>query len=478
MNLRLTLHLLGGLLVFLGAMLLTPIPFALYYRDGQAIAFALSAAITVLTGVLLFRRFRSRAETTLREAFALVTSTWVAFALFGSLPYLFSGSLVNPIDAYFESMSGFATVGATVLPDIQANAPSLLFWRALSQWIGGMGIIVLSVAILPLLGVGGMQLFEAEAAGPTADRLTPRIQDTARLLWGVYLLLTVAGVALLWLGEMGFFDAVCHTLAAVATGGFSTRNASMAAFGTYSQVVTIVLMVLGGASFALHYHALCGRVHSYWRSDEFRFYLAMMLSMTGVVFLCNGAVYDSALLNLRDSAFTVSSVVTTTGFATADYEHWPHLSQAVLFAAMFVGSCAGSTAGGLKVVRLVLLLKHALLQLVRLIHPRQVTVLKLDRRPVPADIMQDVLGFTVLFLGVFLVATLLLTAAGLDLVTASSGAIACLGTIGPGLGDVGPFDNYAGLPAFAKVVLSLTMLLGRLEVSTVLVLFFVSFWRK
>ncbi len=264
MNLRLTLHVLGGLLLFLGAMLLAPIGFSLYYGDGQLLAFLLSAAVTTVTGGILYRGFRRREEVTLREGFAIVAFAWLGFALFGSLPYIFSASLPNPVDAFFESMSGFTTTGATVMTDIEANPKSVLFWRALTQWLGGMGIIVLSVAILPLLGVGGMQLFQAEMAGPTADRLTPRIQDTARLLWGAYALITAGGVVLLWLGEMDFFDALCHTLTAVATGGFSTRNASLGAFGSYTQLVVIVLMLLGGTNFALHYFALRGKFGKYW----------------------------------------------------------------------------------------------------------------------------------------------------------------------------------------------------------------------
>lgn len=320
MNHRLTLHVLGGLLLFLGVMLLTPIPFALYYRDGQLGTFVLSAAATSLTGGILFRRFRSREEVTLREGFAIVTFGWLSFALFGSLPYLLSGSLPHPVDAFFESISGFTTCGASVFTDVEANPKSLLFWRALSQWIGGMGVIVLGVAILPLLSVGGMHLFEAESAGlsPTADRLTPRIQDTARLLWGVYALVTVAGTLLLWLGDMDFFDAICHSFCAISTGGFSTRNASLGAFGTYSQVVTIVLMVLGTTNFSLHYYALRGQFRRYWTSDEFRFYLVFFFGAILIVFLVNWRHYDNPLLNLRDTAFNVASIVSTTGFASAD----------------------------------------------------------------------------------------------------------------------------------------------------------------
>jgi trk system potassium uptake protein TrkH len=482
MNLRLTLHVLGGLLVFLGATLLAPIPFSLYYHDQQALSFVLCAAVTSMSGAVVFRRFprREHDEVTLREGFGIVTFAWLGIALFGSLPYLCSGSLPHPVDAFFESVSGFTTCGASVFTDVEKNPESVLFWRALTQWIGGMGIIVLGVAILPLLGVGGMQLYEAEAAGlsPSGERLTPRIQDTARLLWGVYVLLTAAGVIFLWLGDMDFFDAVCHTFAAISTGGFSTRNASLGAFGSYSQTVVIILMVVGTTNFSLHYFALRGRPGKYWSSDEFRFFLILYAAMVLLIGLANWTQYEHPLQNLRDTAFNVSSIFSTSGFASADYERWPVFAQGLLFATMFVGGCGGSTAGGLKQARLLLVIKHALLQTRRLLHPRQVQVLRLDRRPVSQEIVQDVLGFSALFLGVFLVASLLLTAVGVDLVTAGSGVIACLSTVGPGLSGVGPLDNYASLPSFAKLVLSACMLMGRLEISTVLVLFFATFWRK
>jgi trk system potassium uptake protein TrkH len=478
MNFRLTLHVLGGLQLVLAAALLAPIPISVYYGDQQVDAFLLSASIAGVVGYAMYRRFRSRDEMTLREGFAVVTFSWISFAIFGALPYLFSGSLPKPIDAVFESMSGFATAGASVITDIEALPRSVLFWRALTHWFGGMGIIVLSVAILPLLGVGGMQLFEAEAPGPTADRLKPRIQDTARLLWGVYVLITLVGVLFLWVGEMDLFEAFCHTSAALATGGFSTRNNSVGAFGTYSQIVLMVIMILGGANFSLHYYALKGRLNSYWRSEEFCTYLGLIGGVTLIIFCFNLARFGNPAATFRDSAFTVTSILTTTGFATADYEKWHVLCQGLLLGLMFFGACTGSTSGGLKLVRLVLLIKHAYLQTVQLLHPQQVRALKLDRKPVSREIMQDVLGFTVLFLGVYLTGSLLLAAAGVDLLTAGSAVVACLSTVGPGLENVGPLDNYSALPDLAKIVLSCVMLLGRLEVSTVLVLFFRSFWKK
>lgn len=478
MNLRALFHTLGGLLLFLAAMLLVPMPIALVDADGTWPAFAGASVLTAVAGTAIYLLTRGRNEVTLREGFAIVTFAWLAFAVFGAVPYIISGVLVHPIDAFFESMSGFTTCGASVISDVEGVPRGILFWRALTQWIGGMGFIVLGIAILPLLGVGGMQLFEAEVAGPTAERLAPRVQDTARLLWGTYAAITAVGVVLLWIGEMSLFDSLCHAFAAVATGGFSTRNASLGAYGTYSQMVVVGLMLAGAINFALHYFALRGRIRKALASEELRRFLLFGAAILLVVVVFNHGRYESPLLNLRDSTFTVVSILTTTGFATADYERWHVLPQALLLCAMFVGACAGSTSGGLKQVRLVLLIKHALLQARSLIHPRRVAVLRFDGRPVSPEIMRDVLGLTVLFVGAFLAGALLLAAAGVDLVTAMSASIACLSTVGPGLGGVGPMDNYASLPSFAKLVLGFVMLLGRLEVWTVLVLFFRSCWRR
>ena len=484
MNYQLTLRILGGLLVFLGAMLLTPIPFSLYFGDGNAWVFLLSAAIAAGVGALLERRFKCRAELTHREGFAIVTFGWTVFALFGALPYVISGHVLNPLDAFFESMSGFTTTGSTVITDLTQVPHSILFWRSLTQWLGGMGIIVLSLAILPFLGVGGMQLFEAEVPGPTADRLSPRIQDTAKVLWGVYVIITAAEIVLLWVpsffcsGGMNFYEAICHALTTMATGGFSTRNESIAAFDSYVQVVITVFMFLAGVNFSLHFHALRGDFRRYPKSQEFLFFVAVCLCSILAAMIFNFGNGLSLLVNLRDAAFTTVSIITTTGYATADFETWPAVMQVILLSLMFLGGCAGSTGGGMKVVRLYLVLKHAYLQISRLIHPKEIRVLKLDRKAVSPEVIQSVLGFVALFITLFLVGTLIVAAQGLDLVTAGSAVIACLGNIGPGLGEVGPTDHFIHIPAVGKVVLALLMLIGRLEVFTVLVLFFPSFWRK
>jgi len=480
MNIVLTARILGALLLFLAAALLLPIPVSFYYGDGAATALLLAALLTAVAGVLLFYNCRSDRELSVREGFAIVTFGWLAFTLFGALPFVFSGAIPSYLDACFETMSGFTTTGSTILTHIEGLPQSILLWRALTHWLGGMGIIVLSLAILPMLGVGGMQLFKAEVPGPTADRLKPRIQDTAKLLWGVYVLLTVAETLLLMLGGMDLFEALCHAFATLATGGFSTRDASVAAFDSaYIDWVITLFMFLAGANFSLHYHALRGRLHEFWRNEEFRFYLWVTLGAILMITVCNlGDRYDSLFDNLRYSAFQAVSIMTTTGFGTADYEQWAVFAQYLLVMLMFIGGCAGSTGGGIKVARILLLFKHAQVQLFRLIHPRAVRLVKLGDTPVDREVMSSILGFFALFMGVFVVASFLMAASGMDLVSAGAAVIATLSNIGPGLGSVGPTDNFAHIAPFGKGVLIVCMLLGRLELFTVLVLIFPSFWRK
>ncbi|MBE0501478.1 MAG: TrkH family potassium uptake protein [Desulfuromonadales bacterium] len=480
MNIVLTLRILGALLLFLSAALLLPIPFALYYNDGSTSSFLFAAGITFVVGFLLFKGCRSQRELSLRDGFAIVSFSWLFYALFGALPFYLSGAIPSFIDASFETLSGFTTTGATILTVVENLPQSLLLWRALTHWLGGMGIIVMSLAILPMLGVGGMQLFKAEVPGPTADRLKPRIQDTAKLLWGVYVFLTAVEVVLLMLGKMSFFESLCHAFATLATGGFSSRNASVGAYNSaYIDGVITLFMFLAGVNFFLHYQALRGRLTEFWKNEEFRIYLGITVGSILLLMVMNqGSVYNSLLENLRFSSFQAVSILTTTGFGTADYEQWPVLSQYLLVAMMFIGGCAGSTAGGMKVARILLLFKHAHVQLFRLIHPRAVRLVKLGNRPVNREVMQSILGFFALYMGIFVIASFLMAAAGMDLVSAGAAVIATLGNIGPGLGSVGPTDHYGHIAPFGKGVLMFCMLLGRLELFTVLVLFFPTFWRK
>ncbi len=481
MNTAVLLKVLGALSVFLAGVLLVPLGLSLADGDGAWTAILAAAALAAaLGGGLLAATRGTRPELSRREGFAVVTFGWVLFGVLGALPYSFSGVVPTLVDAVFESLSGFTTTGATILSDIEILPRSLLFWRAMTHWLGGMGIIVLGLAILPMLGVGGMQLFRAEVPGPTADRLRPRIQDTAKLLWGVYVGLTAAEVALLMFGGLDWFDAVCHAFATLATGGFSTRNASVGAYqSAYVDGVVTVFMFLAGVNFALHHAVLAGRGRKALKSEELRFYLFLTLGAVLILTAANaGTVYENLLENLRHSSFQAVSILTTTGFATADYETWPFVCQVLLVLLMFVGGCAGSTGGGMKVSRVLLLLKHGVVQVWNLIHPRGVRRVKLDGRPVPDAVLQGILGFFALFLLVTGAASLGMALLGVEPLTAVASVIACVSNIGPGLGEVGPAKNYAELPQAGKVLLSFCMLLGRLELFTVLVLFFPSAWRK
>jgi len=418
---------------------------------------------------------------TRREGFLAVVVSWCVIVFFGAMPFWVSGSIPHLADAIFESASGFTTTGATILTDIEAMPHAHLFQRSLAHWIGGMGIIVLSVAILPELAIGGMQLFAAESSGISMDKISPRIVETARRLWWVYVGMTVVLVVLLLFGGMGVFDAITHAFGTLATGGFSTRNASVGAFNSvYIEVVITIFMLASGMSFALHYRLFVrGELRALLRSSEAALYFSIFAVVTlGIAWnLVSRGGYTEFSQALRESSFQTASILTTTGFGTADFDRWPDLSRYLLVLMMFCGGCAGSTAGGVKVVRLVVVLKHAALELKKLIYPRIVRPIRLDGVSVTQSTIQGILGFFLLYVTTIAVATTLVLATGVDLVTGVTAVISAMNSIGPGLAMVGPAQNYAALPDMCKWVLSICMIVGRLEIYTVLVLFSVSFWR-
>jgi len=479
MDFRGVVHLEGLLLLFCGVSMLTPLPFALYFGDGDAPAIFLSAGITAAAGFVLYRTTRIRRDLRTREGFAAVTFGWLLFSLFGTLPFLLSGAIPDFTDAFFETISGFTTTGATILTNIEAMPHGVLFWRSMTHWMGGMGIIVFSLAVLPFLGVGGMQLYKAEVAGPTVDKLTPRVTETAKILWFVYVAITAAEVLLLLVGGMSLFDALCHAFGTVASGGFSTKNASIAYFNSpFIDWVIVFFMVLAGTNFALHYHFLTGRWNAYWRDREFHFFLASMVLACGVVGLSTFVIYADKAQAMRDTVFQVVSLHTSTGFVTADYEGWSQSAQFMLLLIMIIGGSAGSTAGGLKVVRLILVGKFFGAESTRLLHPQAVVPTRLRGVAVPREVMIGVLGYFALYGLAIFTATLIVTAVGMDWVSGISAVVSTLGGVGPGMAQVGPFDNYSALHPLAKWVLMLCMLLGRLEFYSVLVLLAPAYWRK
>ena len=482
MRWRYILYVEGVLILFLGLTMILPLIAGAFYQDGGIRSLLLSMGVTIGTGFGLYAFFRKErtAYISQREGMAIVAVGWTAVGLFGALPFYLNGPSWSLVDAFFESVSGFTTTGASVVSDIQAMPKGLLFWRSFIQWLGGMGIIVLSIAILPFLGVGGMQLYKAEVPSPVPDKLKPRIRDTAAVLWKVYAILTVAQVVFLMIGRMSFFDALCHAFTTMPTGGFSTKNASIAQFDSlYFDIVFIVFMALAGVNFSLHYQLLRGRPLAFWRDAECRFYLGAVVVLSLIVsWDVFGAVYHTIGQALRYGTFQVVSILTTTGYATYDYEQWPAMSQLILLLCMFLGASAGSTGGGMKCLRIMLCFKFCYKELFAMVHPRAVLSIKIGGRSVPDDVMRSVMGFLALYMGFFGLSSVLLAGLGVDFVTAFGAVAATIGNIGPGFGMVGPVENYAQLPCLGKWLLIWCMLLGRLEIYTLVILLVPEFWRK
>ena len=476
------LRFVGILVLFLGLSMIFPLTVSFLYKDGSSQALLLSILITSGAGLVLFLLTRKDRESQLshRDGVAIVTFGWVAAGLAGAVPFILSGTITDFTDAYFESISGFTTTGATILSDIESIPEGILLWRSITQWFGGMGIIVLSIAILPFLGVGGMQLYKAEIPSPVVDKLKPRISDTAKTLWKVYLLITSLEVIMLLAGGMSLFDSVNHAFCTMPTGGFSPKNSSIAHYNSaYFDGVIVFFMLLAGINFSLHYRFITGDRAIFGKDPECRIFLTMVIILIILVTLnIYGAVYDSLLTAFRYASFQVSSIITTTGFVTADYEKWPALSQSVLLFCMFLGGMAGSTGGGIKTMRVILLIKHSYKEIFRIIHPHAVTSVKLGGRPVPQEILSSIWGFFILYLALFVISTMIMSVLGLDLISSFASVAACIFNVGPGLGIVGPVDNYLGVPFMGKWVLIFCMLLGRLEIYTVIVLLTPEYWRK
>jgi trk system potassium uptake protein len=482
MRWRYILNIIGILIFFFGMTMVIPLLVGLYYRDQSVIPLLKSMGITVIAGIGLYFIFRSEKAEVIsqREGMAIVAVGWTAVGLFGALPFYFGNGFHGFVDAVFESVSGFTTTGASILTNIEAVSKGLLFWRSFIQWLGGMGIIVLSVAILPFIGVGGMQLYKAEVPSPVPDKLKPRIRDTAMVLWKVYALISLAQTLLLMVGGLDLYDALCHTFTTMPTGGFSTKNASIAHYDSvYFDCVFIFFMLMAGINFSLHYQLLRGKPLIFWKDSECRFFLATVLLLTVVVSLdVYGSVYETIGAALRYGAFQVVSIITTTGYATADYERWPAMSQLILLLCMFFGASAGSTGGGMKCLRIMLCFKYCYRELFSLIHPHAVTQIKISGKTVPDDVLRSVVGFLALYVGLFALSAVVLAGMGVDFITSFAAVAASIGNIGPGFGMVGPVDNYAQIPLLGKWLLIWCMLLGRLEIFTVIILIVPEFWRK
>jgi len=474
MNYNTITNLIGAVLRFLGMTMLVPLVVALWYNDNYN-PFLISAVITFVVGIVSGLKTHEIDDLPIKESFAIVAIGWFSVAMFGSLPYILSG--IPLLDALFESMSGFTTTGSTILPAIEDCSKSLLFWRSFTQWLGGMGIIVLFLAILPKLAVAGRDLFRAEVPDPIGDKLRPRLSQTAKILWSVYIGFSAVEVFILWLSGMTFYDALCTTFSTMSTGGFSPHSESIAFFHSFLiEYIVIFFMFVAGANFALHYWVLRGGAEHLFRDSEFRLYTCIVFCATLLIVLVLWGThgFDSIRLGL----FQVVAIVTTTGFATADFDAWPDAARMVLFLLMFIGGCAGSTGGGMKVVRLLLLIEYGYRELFRSLHPKAILPIRLGRQMVPQGVMEAILSFFILYIFIFAVASLILSILGMDTVSATSAAATALGNVGPGFNIIGPAAHFGGVHPIGKLVLILCMWIGRLEIFTVLVLLIPDFWRK
>tara|TARA_R110002074_G_scaffold57077_4_gene140466 strand:- start:24200 stop:25660 length:1461 start_codon:yes stop_codon:yes gene_type:complete len=484
----------GLLLLCNGGFMLLAAVVSGIYQDGATLSITLASITTMFVGVFAMYYTRGhKKEVKQKEGYIIVTFGWIIMSISGMLPYLFSGAVPDVTNAFFETVSGYTTTGASIMDDIEAMPEGILFWRSLTHWIGGMGIIVLAIAILPLLGIGGMQLFSAEAPGPSADKLHPRITDTAKRLWLIYFGYTIAETILLQVAGMSFFDAINHAMATLSTGGFSTKNASLAYWNDQPliQYIVIFFMFLAGSNFVLSYFAFKGKVQKVFKDEEFRYYTGFVIVFTIIVAL---VIYFKANItdvtpgypmvlgkgesSFRHALFQVVSVITTTGFVSADFTQWTPFLTIFFFGLFFLGGSAGSTAGGIKVMRHLLIIKNGVLEFKRTLHANAIIPVRYNNKTVKEKIVYNIIGFFVLYMLLFIVGALVLGFLGLDFESAIGGAASSLGNVGPALGSLNPVSNFNSLPVLAKWWCGFLMLAGRLELFTVLILLTPYFWKR
>lgn len=483
MKIRIVARFLAVMVLLISLCMFFPLIWAVKDGTDDVRAFLLSISIGVILSLILFavgQKADSKDMGT-REAFAAVTFAWAIASLLGCLPYMLGGYIPSFTDAYFEAMSGFTTTGSTIMTDIEVNPRGILMWRAQTQWLGGMGIVVLTLALLPMIGMSVTQLFKAEAPGPVLEKISPRIQDVAIMLWEVYMGLTFVSIVILTMGGMSLYESICHIFAAVSTGGFSPRNASIAEYNSaYFDWTLTLVMLLSGANFNLHLLAIKNKTLKPYKDPEFRFYINIILISTCAVsiYIYTQDYFSSIIDTLRFAAFQVVSIITTTGFVTADYSLWPAFTQMLLLSLMFVGGCAGSTAGAIKCIRIKIAANQIGAEIKRFVHPNAVIPVRVGEQSVDYKMVSAVTAFIVLYLFIFIISVLAVSATGQDVLTSISAVATTLGNIGPGLGAVGPVNNFASQHVFAKWVYTFCMLCGRLELYTVLVLFSRDAWRR
>lgn len=479
MNFRLIESVLGWLLLVYAAIMCIPFFWAFLGNEPTTVPFLFTIALTGVVGILLTHYGLKEGRMGIREGFSIVSGAWILTSLFGALPFYLSNAVPTYLDGVFETVSGLTTTGASVIDNVEALSQSLLLWRSLTHWLGGMGIIVLFIVFLPKIGAGAVHLFNAEVPGPMAERVLPRIRDNAARLWQMYVGFTLLQAVLLALAGMSWFDSLNHSFATMATGGFSTKNSSIMYYNNpLIEYIIIVFMIIAGGNFGLYFLAWSRGLKHIWQDTEFRIYLAIISVTTLIISLSLWLVGGELGSSLRQALFQVTSIMTTTGFASADFDKWPSLAKTGLFMLMFIGGSAGSTAGGIKVARIILLVKLGWAELRRAVHPRAVMSINSGGKHVDPLMLNTVAVFFFLFIGIFAVATILLSATGLEPFDAMSAVVATLGNVGPGFGAVGPTTTFSSINAFGEVVLILCMLLGRLEIFTLLVVLQPEFWRS
>ncbi|MDC9722833.1 MAG: potassium transporter TrkG [Urechidicola sp.] len=495
LNYQIIISFLGLTSMLNGVFMLLAIPFSLYHKEDAVSGILTAGLVTIFIGFIMWFSNRDAPKSLhKKEGYIIVTFGWLILSLTGTLPYLFTGAIPNFTDAIFETMSGYTTTGASILNDIEALPKGVLFWRSATHWIGGMGIIVLTIAILPMLGIGGMQLFMAEAPGPSADKMHPRITETAKRLWLIYFTLTMTEFLLLKIAGMTWFDAINHAMATLSTGGFSTKNASVAYWNGIPlvQYIITLFMFIAGTNFILTYFAFKGRFKKILQNEEYKWYflgtLAVVITITLLIVNFQDPNLQTSVNHpmpwgatesaFRHASFQVIAIITTTGFVSADFTMWNSFATMIIFALFFIGGSAGSTSGGVKVVRHIVMIKSSILELKKLLHPSAIIPVRYGGKAVHQSIVFNILSFFVLYMLIFILSSIILTFLGLDFMSALGAAASSLGNIGPAIGSLSPVDNYADLSGSAKWFCSFLMLIGRLELFTVLILLTPYFWKK
>lgn len=479
MNFKTIRHILSSVLKIEALCMFLPLICALVYGEYETVLpWIISMAVCTVFGFVFSIRTKGERTMFAREGFVSVALSWILMSIFGSLPFILTGSITNYFDAFFETVSGFTTTGASILSDVESLPNSVLFWRSFTHWIGGMGVLVFLVALLPLSGSGNLHLLRAESTGPAVSKLVPKVKSTAKILYLIYIAMTLIQIILLWCGEMNFFEAVTHSFGTAGTGGFGIKNDSLAGYSTYSQIVITVFMILFGIDFSIFHLILLGKIKDAVRSDELKVYLSVIvLSITFICINCFN-MYSSLGEAVNHSSFQVASIMTTTGFSSVDFNLWPEFSKNILVVLMFLGACAGSTGGGIKISRIILLIKGIAKEIKIMAHPKSIYKIKMNGRIIEHETVRSVNVFMIAYLVIFVVSMILISLDNFDFTTNFTSVAATINNIGPGLAGVGPTANFSIFSDFSKFILSLNMLIGRLEVFPLLLLFSPYTWKK